>query len=215
MKKLLSLFGFVLLATGLATAQLRYEINPYGGYRIGGDFKFTVFDTDITHEIDLESGPEFGLNASVGLSPGFYVELQWARQNTTLKPKRVIDLEMQPMLDITVDYYHLAFLFQYAYDRLQPFGYFGLGWTGFYPADPFNSQTKFSMSGGGGIKYYITRSFGLRAQARFITSSMNSESGDIWCDFYGCWSTTRINWLTQWSFTGGLIFRFGSKGRRF
>ena len=79
MKKLLSLLGLVLLTTGLATAQLRYEINPYGGYRIGGDFKFTVFDTDITHEIDFESGPEFGLNASVGLSPGFYVELQCSR----------------------------------------------------------------------------------------------------------------------------------------
>ena len=213
MTRLLLLFGFVLVST-TADAQLIYEINPDAGYRLGGGFNYTVDLTNSTVKFDFESKPSFGLNAAVGLTPGFFLEFEWDRQNTTLSRVGLIDDDSKPTLDVKIDYYHGAFVFQYAYDRMQPFGFFSLGATTFYPEGDLSSRTRFSLGGGAGFKYYLSRSVGFRAQARFYSTSMNSEAGQVWCDLYGCWSTTRINWLTQWSFTGGLIIRIGDRRRR-
>jgi hypothetical protein len=102
---------------------------------------------------------------------------------------------------------------------MQPFGFFSLGATGFYPHPStsginFSSFTRFSMGAGGGFKYFLSHMFGLRFQGRFYTTSMNSEFGGVWCGIYGCWGTTKINWLTQWSFTTGVFIRFGGDSRR-
>lgn len=215
MRRVLILCGLLAALTTISEAQLIYEINVNGGYRLGGGFNYTINATNTTLKFDFESKPSFGVKAAVGLTPSFFLEFEWDRQNTVLSRVGLIQDDSKPTLDVTIDYYHAGFVFQYAYDRLQPFGFFSLGVTSFYPeGSVFSNSTKFSMGAGLGVKYFINRMFGLRFQGRFYTTSMNSEFGGTWCDFYGCWSTTRVNWLTQWSFTGGVFVRFGGNSRR-
>ncbi len=229
MKKTLLVLAFCMMASApQAYGQLIWEISPIGGWRIGGDFKYTTFTELNTLSFDVESSPSFGLNAAVGVTPQFFLEFQWDRQVSNLSFSRNIPglaPDMQPKLDLTIDYYHGAFVFQYPYGQMQPYALFSLGATTFYPGDieggiggipgerssSLGNQTKFSLGAAAGFKYYFTKQVGFRGQARFTSSSMNSEAGGIWCDFYGCWSTTKINYLTQWSFTGGLVVRFESQ----
>ncbi|MFC2085701.1 outer membrane beta-barrel protein [Bacteroidota bacterium] len=217
MNKALLMCGMMLAFTATSSAQLIYEITPSAGWRLGGGFNYDVNLTDTRVKLNFQSKPSFGIKAAVGLNAGFFVEFEWDRQNTLMNREGFISGDPAATLDVTIDYYHGAFVFQYAYDRLQPFGFFSLGATTLYPdktAYDFSNRTRFSMGAGGGIKYFINHMLGLRFQGRFYTTSMNSSPGGTWCDFYGCWSTTSINWLTQWSFTGGVFVRFGGDSRR-
>ena len=194
--------------------QLIYEISPTIGYRTGGGFNFTPDATNNTQRFNLASKMSYGVKAALGFSPSFFLEGEWDRQATSLSRQGLVPGDSMASLDVTVDYYHGGLLFQYAYDRFQPFGFFSLGATTFYPAGDFDSVTRFSMGAGGGAKYFLTHMFGLRGQARFYTTSMSSDPSGYWCDFYGCWSTSTINWLTQWSFSAGVFVRFGGNKRK-
>jgi hypothetical protein len=214
MKRALILSCMMLVFTVTAGAQLIYEITPSVGWRLGGGFNYDVNLTNTTVRFNFQSKASYGIKAAIGLNAGFFVEFEWDRQNTLLNREGLIPGDGQATLDVTIDYYHGAFVFQYAYDRLQPFAFFSMGATTFYPEGNLSNSTRFSMGAGGGVKYFISHMFGLRLQGRFYTTSMNSSPGGTWCDFWGCWSTTNINWLTQWSFTTGVFIRFGGDSRR-
>lgn len=210
-RTLLLLIGSV-LAISSVNAQLIYEITPSIGWRTGGGFDFTPQGSNTTQRFDFDSEIEYGAKLGLGFSPSFFLELEWNRQPTQLSRAGIVGADTA--LGVNVDYFHGGMLFQYAYDRLQPFGFFSMGVTAFYPEGDLSSRTRFSLGGGLGIKYFVTHMVGLRMQGRFYSTTMGSDPSGYWCDFYGCWSTSTVNWLTQWSFGGGVFVRFGGNPRR-
>jgi opacity protein-like surface antigen len=103
--------------------------------------------------------------------------------------------------------------------NVTPFILLGLGATYLDPGEissgPLAGQspdgaTKFSWAIGAGVKSSMSGKVGFRAQVRYHSTYVNDEYSGTWCDpYYGCYNTVDSNWLDEWDFMGGLIFRMG------
>ena len=67
--------------------------------------------------------------------------------------------------------------------KWQPFVFGGLGAT-FFTADTVESETKFSLDVGGGMKFFLSRMIGARAHVRYKPTFIN-DSSDSFCDPFG------------------------------
>jgi hypothetical protein len=98
---------------------------------------------------------------------------------------------------------NIVYRFSAADARLQPFAFGGLGAT-FFRADEVPSETRLSLGFGGGIKYFFSRSAGMRAHVRYKPTLLNdSSSGDFCVPFGFCQGT-----LQQFEIAAGGVFRF-------
>jgi opacity protein-like surface antigen len=97
---------------------------------------------------------------------------------------------------------NLVYQFGAAGSRLRPFVFGGAGAT-FLSARDLQSEQKFSIGFGGGVKYFLWRDVAFRGQVRYKPTFLNDEGSDF-CDPFGfCQSTLR-----QFEFAGGVTFRF-------
>ena len=72
-----------------------------------------------------------------------------------------------------------------------------------------DSETQFSSTFGGGLKFYFTRYVGARVAVRVTPTYITSTRGGVWCDpFYGCWPVTDDHYSTQFDTSVGVTVRF-------
>jgi hypothetical protein len=209
MRRSTAVLGLFLLACLGGATQAHagaWEVTPFYGYRVGGDFN-KIPSSEIT-DIDIRDSASYGLTLGYAFNDNFELEGLWSRQDTTMR----VSFQTEPSEDhdITVEYFHVGGLLLSGdnLDTKRGFFSFSAGVVSFNP-DMFSSETYFSWSIGGGGKFYFNDYVGLRLQGRFFPTYINSNSSGGWCSVYGCYSTYNSNWLTQTEFTVGLIFRFG------
>ena len=181
------LLAITILVTQLTPAYAQdYEITPYIGWRTSSSLE----DADTGETIDLKETDSFGIILSMKKNQDTNYDFLFSRQNTELKSSTVTE-------SLRIDYYHLGGTIFYDYDKLHPFVSGGLGATHISPAnDAFSSETKFSLSVGGGLKFPLTQNVGLRLEARGY-GTVVSSGGTIMCSG-GCVA----------KFTGSLYMQF-------
>jgi len=86
--------------------------------------------------------------------------------------------------------------------KWQPFVFGGLGAT-FFSADTVESETKFSLDAGGGVRFFLSRLVGARAHVRYKPTFINDPS-DTFCDPFGFCQGV----LHQIEFSGAVVLRF-------
>jgi opacity protein-like surface antigen len=179
--------AITILVTQLTPAYAQdYEITPYIGWRTSSSLE----DVETGETIDLKETDSFGIILSMKKNLDTNYDFLFSRQNTELKSSTVTE-------SLRIDYYHLGGTVFYDYDKLHPFVSGGLGATHISPAnDAFSSETKFSLSVGGGLKFPLTRNVGLRLEARGY-GTVVSSGGTIMCSG-GCVA----------KFTGSLYMQF-------
>jgi hypothetical protein len=189
----------------------RFEISPIAGYQWGGSFETDAFDVIPSGSLRLNDSFVWGAILSFLAQPGSAVELSYLRQDT--------DIEFDPITGSTVDlggfavnYIQIGGRQEFATQgRVRPFlsGSLGVGIL-----DPkvegFGSDTRFSWSIGGGLKYMAGESqrIGIRTDVKLWVTPVPSGDYGTWCDFYGCFVVEGTEWLTQGQATGGLVFAF-------
>ena len=181
------LLAITILVTQLTPAYAQdYEITPYIGWRSSSSLE----DAETGETIDLKETDSFGIILSMKKNQDTNYDFLFSRQNTELKSSTVTE-------SLRIDYYHLGGTIFYDYDKLHPFVSGGLGATHISPAnDAFSSETKFSLSVGGGLKFPLTQNVGLRLEARGY-GTVVSSGGTIMCSG-GCVA----------KFTGSLYMQF-------
>ena len=181
------LLAITILVTQLTPAYAQdYEITPYIGWRTSSSLE----DVETGETIDLKETDSFGIILSMKKNQDTNYDFLFSRQNTELKSSTVTE-------SLRIDYYHLGGTIFYDYDKLHPFVSGGLGATHISPAnDAFSSETKFSLSVGGGLKFPLTQNVGLRLEARGY-GTVVSSGGTIMCSG-GCVA----------KFTGSLYMQF-------
>lgn len=179
--------AITILVTQLTPAYAQdYEITPYIGWRTSSSLE----DAETGETIDLKETDSFGIILSMKKNLDTNYDFLFSRQNTELKSSTVTE-------SLRIDYYHLGGTVFYDYDKLHPFVSGGLGATHISPAnDAFSSETKFSLSVGGGLKFPLTQNVGLRLEARGY-GTVVSSGGTILCSG-GCVA----------KFTGSLFMQF-------
>ena len=194
-----------------ALAQGRFELQPFAGYKFGGNIpvecNFCPSDINFIKLDILESmnyGVTFGLNATdnVGL------EFMWSRQPTQVQGRLATGLNPRKV-DLDLDQFHgnLVFTFRDVEAKLRPFAFGGVGTTRF--AGPKQTDFRLSFAVGGGVKYFFNQHMGVRLQARYAPTYLYSTADGAWCDWYGfCYISENGHYLQQFDLTGGWIFRF-------
>jgi hypothetical protein len=187
-----------------ATTPARFEITPFVGFRMGGDFEVDETDRDV----DIEDSRAFALALNWRIDEASQYELFLARQPTELETASALGT-----IDLDVDYLHIGGTVAASTPHLlQPYLIGTLGATLLRPDAPaVGDESHFSISLGGGLRIPVRRNFSLRLEARGYVSFVDTDSA-IFCrsDEEGalCAIRARGSAFVQYELLGGAAFAF-------
>jgi hypothetical protein len=167
------------------------ELFGFGGYMVANDVSVTE------GELNVYSNPNYGASIAFEVDRGLQAELLWIGQQTTMDLKRYNGLT-EPLFDIGINYFQAGAIYEFKQNSKQiafPFTSFSLGATLFSPdSSIYGDEWRFSITFGGGGKFYLSDKVGLRLQARLLLP-INFSSVGMWCGSEGC-SATVGSWAT-------------------
>ena len=189
-----------------ADSRSRFEITPFAGYRLGGEFHEQSSDTPL----DLDEAGAVGLVVSGQVAQDSQWEAYFSQQSARV--------DVDPALfgrgdfDLDVQYYHLGGNVSYDGPFGQPFVAATLGATRLDPdASGFDSETFFSFALGGGLKFLPANKVGFRLDARVVGTLVESDT-DLFClsDGGGAGCAFRVDGNVLWQFevSAGISIRF-------
>ncbi len=215
---------FLMVLTGSASSFAgdfkRFEFQPFGGFSVSGGIPLTSDDETGHESISVNSSHNVGATFGVNFNVLDAVEVYWRRQFTEgrLPSEIVVPVSSgnATSFDLKVDQYHLNFIHHYMLSDPRAFPYVmaGLGATTFFAN--YNGQndslSRFSISLGGGIKYFLTNHVGFRGEARWAPTLLSASDSSFWCSIGGAGANCVIHLKTtlqnQLDLTGGVVFRF-------
>jgi opacity protein-like surface antigen len=181
-----------------------YEITPFVGYRLGGDFDMA----NSTQSADLDDHGSYAFSVAVRRDESSQYELTYARQETQVE-------RTSPLapLDVNVEYLHLGGTLDAQVESdfpLRPYLLGGLGITRLTLSSG-TDDTRFSFSLGGGLRVPVTPRFNIRLEARGFLTLIDSNSA-IFCasgSFGGvCSIRAKGSTFTQFELMAGAAFAF-------
>ncbi len=205
MKKVFLLLVAALLAAALPlTARAsQFEITPFAGHTWGGEFQDSV--TGNTAEVDETTN--YGLMVDIRQDEKSQIEIYVSRQSTRLKTGQGL-FTGTPLFDLDIEYYHIGGTYTEAEGRAKPYVVGSLGATHMVPQGPgLDSETKFSLSLGVGVKVMATERIGLRLEGRWFGTLFNG-SGSVFCANGACALKVQGDLFSQVVANAGVVFAF-------
>jgi hypothetical protein len=171
--------GVALRPAAAQEPAFRFELTPYGAYRIGGELEPQAEPKDgQARGFELQERHAEGLILDIMTSAGNgQWELLYGHQST--------ELETQPSfvggatLDLDVSHFQFggAYLFDDDSETLVPFIALTAGVARFEPKlDEADAENYFSWSLGGGVHLRANRRVGVRLEARVLGSMIDDDS---------------------------------------
>ena len=158
-----------------ARADWGVSLTPFAGFRFGGSFE----DNTTGLDLDVDEGASFGLILDVQATDETEYELFYSFQKTELQGDGRFGGD--PLFDLDIHYLHIGGTYLVPGERARPFVGGGLGLTYFSPDGPgLDSEIRFSLSLGGGVKIPISKRVGLRFEGRGFLTFL-PENSDIFC----------------------------------
>lgn len=181
---------------------LLYEVTPFVGYRLNGDFDIA----NSNQQANLEDHGSFALALSLRRDASSQYELLYSREESRLE-------QSSPLapLDVNVEYLHLGGTLTVNDELpLQPYIVGTLGLTRF-TLQSGSDDTRFSFSLGAGLRVPVTPRFGLRLEARGFLTLIDTDSS-VFCasgSFGGvCSIRAKGSTFTQFELLAGAAFAF-------
>jgi len=205
----------------LALAQdYKMEFSAFFGYTLSEGIEFgpdNISGGLLIEKITPTSAPGWGFQADLLAGEmnafGFQFSEQWSKMELTGAAGEKVEIT-----DMSVRNYHGMFTFNLGAPNAsaRPFFFIGLGMTQYSPeniqGNSVDSKSKFSTTGGGGVKLFPTEHLGIRLSARWTPTYIRSDPSGFFCSTFWiggvCWVIEEPNYSHQFEFTGGLIFRF-------
>lgn len=190
----------ILLASSVASLSAQgIEVAPFGGVRFGGG----LFEASSGRPIDADSAPAVGLTVDVPLNGGLQIEAAFSRQRAD------IFVPGQPFTQasrtrFTVDHWQVGGLQEYLGPRATPFLAGMLGLTRY--AGDGDSEVRFSMGAGGGIKLFPLPRVGLRLDGRVFATFVDADANAVVCA-RTCAVALHLDVAWQAEFTAGLVVK--------
>jgi opacity protein-like surface antigen len=207
-------------SSSLAADFKRFEFQPFGGFTVSGGIPLIVDDNTTYGSISVSSSYNVGATFGVNFNELDAVEGLWRRQQTEGRLPQEIAVPASSAgltsFGLKIDQYHCNFLhhYQVSVAGVRPYVMGGLGVTTYYARrnGQGDSMSRFSFALGGGVKWLLTRHFGLRAEARWAPTLLSVSDSSFWCNIGGAGADCVIHLKTavqsQLDLTGGIIIRF-------
>lgn len=197
----------LLAAMPAARADVRFEITPFVGYRMGGGFDAERL-SGTTEDVDLEDGGSWGIDVGLYADSWAFYEFLYSTQTTELDSR-------DPTLaavDVTTEYYQLGGTAFFPGEQwMVPYLSMTIGATRFSADGGYGSKSRFSGSLGGGLRLpfseNVAATLGVRGYLTFVDSDTgffcSSIDGEASCLVKSSGST-----LFQAEALLGVTFRF-------
>jgi hypothetical protein len=183
-------------------AQVILEVQPFIGYRFGGNLHPGGNAPDLP-SLDFRNSRSEGISVALDTTEGrglVGLEFMWNRQ-----PTRAVPAAGGSPVPLCIDQYLIHATAGAARGeklrRPLPFGFFGGAATRIPPFD-----MRYAYSFGGGIRYFFTRRFGLRIQGRFTPIHLY-DGPETYTPYGGPHSGERVSrehYTNQGEFTVGV-----------
>lgn len=178
-----------------------FEVTPFGGYRFGGHF----FELITQQPVDVDGSTAVGIIVDVPLSRGLQFEALFTHQHArVLTPTRPLGPDLW---HISVDHWLAGGTQEFDIGPGRPFlsGLFGLTR---YAAEG-DSEIRFTIGAGGGLKLFPAHHVGLRLDGRAFATFVDVDTNVIVCSAgVACITALRVDVAWQAEFTAGVIVRF-------
>jgi hypothetical protein len=174
----LTLVATLAAATAVQAGPPRFEVTPFAGGRIGGDFDVVDEVTDASSPVDLDDGAAYGLDLGLyAYETGLY-QLLYSTQETGLDSN---DPALDG-LDLRIDYLHVGGTALFPQDTwFVPYLSLTIGATFFEPSrGRYDSETKFSASLGGGFRFPVSERVNVVLGLRGYLTLIDSDT-DLFC----------------------------------
>ena len=177
-----------------------YAITPFFGWRTSSSLE----QVSTGASIDLRETRSYGVLLSMRQKSDSYYDFLFSRQNTELESSTL----PSDATSLRFDYFHFGGTVFYGQDRLKPFVTGGLGATHISPAnDLFSSETGFSLSIGGGLKFALAPQLAVRLEIRGY-GTVTDGVGSILCADGRCIAKFSGSLFMQYEANAGLSFAF-------
>lgn len=169
-------------ASAAFAAPNQLELTPYVAYRFGGEIEDDDgFFRDNT--TDIEESEAFGVTLDIPLDGGFKLEFLVSQQQSEAQFDEGLFEPSFDLGDIDVTYGHVGLLYEWQPGDVRPFVVGSAGATQLDPDFPgADSETKFSIGLGGGVKIFLAEHIGLRLEGRGFWTAVD-EDDDRYYDY--------------------------------
>lgn len=194
-------------APAAAEGAYRFELTPMASYRWGGEISAEdndLFDADL----EVDAGGAFGVTLDIPLSQSVQLELLASRQETELRFDDGLFGGDFDVADFDVTYLHAGLLFQGGSRDVSPFFVASAGVSRLDPDVPgADTEDRFSMSLGGGVKVFFNDHVGMRFEGRGFFTVIDDYDSGCYDDDYccNCYEYEEGEVLAQGQASAGLI----------
>ena len=207
---ILAAIAWTVLAAAPAWAQRGIEVTPFIGGQVNGGVQLS---TALYNRIDVQNGLNYGVSAGYLIGTHAGVEFMWNHNQADTLAQPVGGGADRKVFGLNSNQYLADFLmhFKDRENRLRPFVLIGAGATNLAPdRSHVNGITRFAWVLGGGIKYNFSQHLGVRLQAKWSPTYINTINEGVWCDPFwaGCWTIGDTVFLKEFDGTVGLTLRF-------
>jgi hypothetical protein len=190
----------VLLASGHMSHAQSYEASFLAGFTPSASLDRRAPEL---RQLDVRGGFTWGVQAGRFFGDRWGAEILWTRQQSALQVENESGRTDLFLFDVSDLHANAVYSFAGRKARLRPFLFGGLGAT-FFTGGELPSETKLSLSLGGGASYLPWKSVGFRGHVRWKPVFLNDTDAGDFCDPFGfCQS-----WLSQFELMGGVTVRF-------
>ena len=199
------------LASGAAVADdeplPRFEITPFGGYRIGGEFELEDGQGTSSGDVDFDSAASWGVDLGLYRDRNGFYELLYSRQSTEFDDN---DPALEGV-DIVTEYFQVGGTIVFDQeDWVHPYFSLTIGVTRF-DVDGFGSEIEPSGSVGFGLRFPAGRNLSFLLGARAYGTLVDSDT-DLFCSSVNgeaiCIVQGSGNVVYQGEAVAGVVFRF-------
>jgi Outer membrane protein beta-barrel domain len=188
MRRTLFALALLLLPAVAAAQPVRFEVTPFGGYRLKGDFdarSSSPFDPNLNVKIDASAVYGVLLDIPLGASGNWQLELLANRQRSSFVVDRGVLEPTTDLGDVDLTMGQVGLLLQWGHGQVNPFLTLSGGLTRIEPRfRELASDTRVSGSFGGGVKIFLAPNIGLRLEAREYWTDLDTGFRDRY-DRYG------------------------------
>jgi opacity protein-like surface antigen len=202
--------AWAVIVAPTALAQKGIEVTPFIGGQINTGLDLS---TARYSRLDVQNGLNYGVSVGYLIGTHAGVEFMWNRNQAGTFARSVSGGADVKVFNLNTNQYLGGFIlhFKNRESRLRPFVLVGAGATNLAPdRSHVNSITRFAWVLGGGVKHNFSKHLGVRLQAKWSPTYINTITEGVWCDpfWFGCWTKGDSVFLKEVDGTAGLTFRF-------
>ena len=186
-----------------ADNEQRFEITPFGGYRLGGTFEIEASDASY----EIQDSSSLGLILNLNDTGNTQWELLFSKQ--TSEARLESGTGTQPLVDLDLQILQIGGTYQGQGDTVRPYLAATIGGTRI--KTDAGSDSFFSGSIGAGLQFRPVSRLGIRLEARAYGTLTDSNT-DLFCrtgpDLNICAVRVEGDLLAQLEIFAGVVFRF-------